>query len=69
MEKGELTVTLCGSLMFKKEFEKIKEKLETLGLVVYTPQFFKEDVERVLVNARYFRKKLTRWRHLCYSRY
>ena len=38
--KEKLVVTLCGSLMFKKEFEKIKEKLEALGFLVYTPIFF-----------------------------
>lgn len=46
MEKGELTVTLCGSMLFKKEFEKIKEKLETLGFVVYTPQFFEDGEQK-----------------------
>ena len=46
MENEKFIVTLCGSLMFRKEFEKIKEKLETIGLLVYTPQFFEDGEQK-----------------------
>lgn len=45
MENENLVVTLCGSLMFKKEFEKIK-KLEPLGFLAYTPIFFEAGVHK-----------------------
>lgn len=46
MENEKFIVTLCGSLMFRKEFEKIKEKLEAIGLLVYTPQFFEDGEQK-----------------------
>lgn len=46
MENEKFVVTLCGSLMFRKKFEKIKEKLEAIGLLVYTPQFFEDDEQK-----------------------
>lgn len=46
MENERFVVTLCGSLMFRKEFEKIKEKLDGLGFLVYTPIFFEDGQEK-----------------------
>ena len=46
MENEKFVVTLCGSLMFRKKFKKIKEKLEAIGLLVYTPQFFEDDEQK-----------------------
>lgn len=33
-------ITLCGSIKFKEEFMKIKEKLTLEGNIVFTPNFF-----------------------------
>ena len=41
-------ITLCGSIKFKEEFLKVKEKLVLEGNIVLTPNFFhnikKEDI-------------------------
>lgn len=33
-------ITLCGSIKFKEEFEKIQEELTLAGNIVLTPNFF-----------------------------
>lgn len=33
-------ITLCGSVKFKEEFERIKEELTLAGNIVFTPNFF-----------------------------
>lgn len=42
-------ITLCGSIKFKDEFMKVKEKLTLEGNIVLTPNFFsslkKEDID------------------------
>lgn len=34
-------ITLCGSVKFKEEFERIKEELTLAGNIVLTPNFFR----------------------------
>ena len=44
-------ITLCGSIKFKEEFEKIQEELTLAGNIVLTPNFFhsvkKEEINRI----------------------
>lgn len=35
-------ITLCGSIRFKEEFLKVKEKLTLEGNIVFIPNFFKD---------------------------
>ena len=46
LENEKIVVTLSGSLRFRKEFEKIKEKLENSGFLVYTPIFFNDGEQK-----------------------
>lgn len=47
-------ITLCGSIKFKEEFEKIQEELTLAGNIVLTPNFFhsvkKEEINNEIKN-------------------
>lgn len=47
-------ITLCGSIKFKEEFEKIQEELTLAGNIALTPNFFhsvkKEEINNEIKN-------------------
>ena len=47
-------ITLCGSVKFKEEFERIQEELTLAGNIVLTPNFFhsvkKEEINNEIKN-------------------
>ena len=47
-------ITLCGSVKFKEEFERVKEEMTLAGNIVLTPNFFhsikKEEIKRETKN-------------------